>query len=354
MTEFILCPHCNSENQPGARFCANCGKSISAAPAPMPVVNQPASMQPARKSKAWMWVLGVIGICLVCVILVIALYFVGDKVGLDLPNPFATKTPTPTNTPTPTPTFTPTPTLGIGSTNLRVKDGMLELYVPAGSFMMGSTSGDTDEVPVHQVTLDAYWIDQTEVTVRMYRLCVDAGACAEPETTSSETHSSFFYNTAFDNYPVVYVTWYDASDYCFWAGARLPFEAEWEKAARGDKQITYPWGNEAPTNQHANFDNNLGDVDIVGSYPMGISPYGALDMAGNAYEWVFDFYSTTYYEGSPSFNPTGPATGERHTLRGASFDTAGTLLRAANRGSYPPGTTGNDDGFRCARDASLP
>ena len=324
------------------------------APRPIPVANQSAETQPAKKSKTWIWVLGIIAVCLVCVILVIGLYFVSDMVGLDLPNPFATKTPTPTNTPTSTPTFTPTPTLGIGSTNLRSKDGMLELYVPAGSFMMGSNDGDSDEVPVHQVTLDSYWIDQTEVTVRMYRTCVDAGVCAEPETTKSETHSSFFYNTAFDNYPVVYVTWYDAVDYCSWVDARLPTEAEWEKAARGDKENTYPWGNAAPTNQHANYDNNLGDVDIVGSYPMGISPYGALDMAGNAYEWVSDWYDPDYYEVSPSFNPTGPLTGERHTLRGASFDTSAKVIRAANRGSYPPDTTGNDDGFRCARDASMP
>ena len=350
MTENNLCPHCSSEVPVGVNFCASCGKSLSTAPsAPAPVY--PAATPPAAaKSKAWMWVVGVIGLCLVCVVLIGGIYVVGNLTGMDLPNPFATKTPTPTNTPTPTPTFTPTPTLGIGSTRMRIKDGMLEMYIPEGSFLMGSNSGDSDEKPVHLVTLDAYWIDQTEVTVGMYRACVDAGVCAEPEKTSSVTHSSYFYNNTYDDYPVVYVTWYDAIDYCSWVGGRLPTEAEWEKAARGDKQIKYPWGNASATNQHANYGDNLGDVDRVGSYPMGASPFGVMDMAGNAYEWVSDYYSSSYYGISPSFNPTGPSSGTRHTLRSASFNTSSTTIRAANRGSYAPGTTGDDDGFRCAGD----
>ena len=190
---------------------------------------------------------------------------------MDLPNPFASKTPTATITPTktPTPTITPTPTLGLGSTRIRSKDGMLEVYIPEGSFMMGSTSGDADEKPVHEVMLDAYWIDQTEVTVGMYRACVDAGVCAEPEQISSETRSSYFYNNTYDDYPVIYVTWYDAVDYCSWVGGRLPTEAEWEKAARGDQQIKYPWGNADATDQHANYGNNIGDVDRSRQLPDG-------------------------------------------------------------------------------------
>jgi formylglycine-generating enzyme required for sulfatase activity len=357
MTETNLCPHCSSEVPAGAKFCASCGNSLSSAPTPpsapsTPAPVYPASTPPAAKSKAWIWVVGVIGLCLVCVLLIAGIYAVGNLTGMDLPNPFATKTPTPTNTPTqtPTPTITPTPTLGIGSTRMRIKDGMLELYIPEGSFMMGSDSGDPDEKPVHQVTLDAYWIDQTEVTVGMYRACVDAGVCAEPEKTSSETHSSYFYSNTYDDYPVIYVTWFDADDYCSWVGGRLPTEAEWEKAARGDKQIKYPWGNATATNQYANYGNNIGDVDQVGSYPMGASPYGLLDMAGNAYEWVFDVYDSGYYDDSPSFNPTGPSSGTKHVLRGASFDTSSSTIRAANRGSYSATTTGNDDGFRCAGD----
>ncbi|MFC2028788.1 SUMF1/EgtB/PvdO family nonheme iron enzyme [Chloroflexota bacterium] len=353
MPETIICPHCSSENQAGASFCASCGNSLADAPAQVSD-SVPPAQQPDTKPRSWIWIVGVIAICLVCLVLTVVLYFTGDSIIARVSNLFATATPTPTNTPTPTPTFTPTPTLGIGSTNIRVKDGMLELYVPTGSFLMGSESGDSDESPVHQVTLDAFWIDQTEVTVRMYRECVDAGVCPEPQNTSSATHSNFFYNNAFDNYPVIEVTWYNAVDYCAWVGARLPTEAEWEKAARGDQQLKYPWGNTSPTNQHANFGDNLGDVDVVGSYPMGASPYGALDMAGNAYEWVSDFYSSSYYDESPSYNPTGPSSGSRHTLRSASFNTSSSTIRAANRGSYPPGTTGDDDGFRCARDASQP
>ena len=122
--------------------------------------------------------------------------------------------------------------LGIGST-ITGKDGMTLLYVPAGEFTMGSDRGRPDEKPVHKVILDAFWIDQTEVTNKMYALCVDAAVCEEPTDTSSSTHSSYYGNAEYDNYPVIYVDWNMAKTYCEWADRRLPTEAEWEKVARG-------------------------------------------------------------------------------------------------------------------------
>ena len=201
----------------------------------------------------------------------------GPLAGLatDTLTPTLTSTPTltltPTKTPVPTATFTPTP--GIGSTWARPADGMLMMFVPAGEFTMGSENGSTDESPIHTVTLDAYWIDQTEVTNQMYALCAQAGTCQPPEGTRSYTHSSYYGNPEYDNFPVIYVDWDMAKTYCEWAGARLPTEAEWEKAARGTDGRTYPWGEGLDCNK-ANYFGCVGDTIAVGSYDDGKSPYG--------------------------------------------------------------------------------
>ena len=151
-----------------------------------------------------------------------------------------------TETPQPTNTVIPTSTFGIGSTRISEKDGATLVYVPAGEFAMGSTDQDSlasnDEKPQHPVTLDAFWIDQTEVTNAMYTKCVNAGNCKPPINTDH------FINAGYANHPVVSVDWSQASAYCAWSERRLPTEAEWEKAARGTDGRIYPWGNEAPDN----------------------------------------------------------------------------------------------------------
>jgi len=238
--------------------------------------------------------------------------------------------------------------LSIGSTTTG-KDGMTLLYVPAGEFTMGNDV-NADEQPIHKVTLDAFWIDQTEVTNKQYAACVSAGKCVAPSNTNSATHSSYYGDSQFDNYPVIYVDWNKAKTYCEWAGRRLPTEAEWEKAARGTDGRTYPWGNDSPSNSLLNYNNAVGDTTAVGKYPSGKSIYGALDMAGNVWEWVNDWYGETYYQSSPSSNPLGPDTGQYRVLRGGAWNLNEVNVRSADRGNVTPDVIGGDVvGFRCSR-----
>ena len=264
--------------------------------------------------------------------------------------PVATQTPQLETTDTPSPTQTSivsVPTLGIGSTMISDKDGMTLLYVPAGEFTMGSENGRSDEKPVRKVTIDAFWIDQTEVTNAMYAKCVSAGSCKEQTNKSSSTHVSYYGNVEFDNYPVIYMDWYRAKTYCDWADRRLPTEAEWEKAARGENAFTYPWGNDVPNGNLLNYNSNTGDTTEVGKYPNGASPYGALDMAGNVWEWVNDWYDSAYYASSPTSDPLGPYSGDYLVYRGGSWSSYDMLVRSSNRGW----STGNlvSSGFRCSR-----
>ena len=246
----------------------------------------------------------------------------------------------------------PTPTAPFGS-EISPIDGMELVYVPAGEFEMGSDRQD-HERPIHTVTLDAFWIDRTEVTNGLYLQCVAAGACNEPENSTSDRRVSYYGNSAYINYPVIHVDWFRAEAYCQWAGRRLPTEAEWEKAARGADGRTYPWGEEASCNQ-ANFDTTwypsdcVGDTTRVGSYPPGVSPYGALDMAGNVWEWTADWYSSTYYDRSPSSNPSGPLFGTERVMRGGSWEHSSHVAYTANRTSgRPDHWFFTDVGFRCA------
>ena len=263
----------------------------------------------------------------------------------------STSTPVATDMPasTSTPTETAGPTLGIGSLSTRTKDGMPMVYVPEGPFTMGSTSGQPDEQPVHTVTLSAFWIDQTEVTNAQYAQCVQAGACQPPQNKSSSTRPSYYDNASFGEYPVIYVDWNQANSYCTWAGGRLPAEAEWEKAARGTDNRTYPWGDAIDMSYANYYNSNVGDTSQVGSYKSGKSIYGAYDMAGNVWEWVADWYDENYYKNSPSSNPQGPDSGSYRVLRGGSWDNIENLLRVSFRGGSAPGGRFDVIGFRCAR-----
>jgi formylglycine-generating enzyme required for sulfatase activity len=210
---------------------------------------------------------------------------------------------------------------------------------------MGSENGSSDEHPVHTIYLDDYWIYQTEVTNRMYALCVEAKICESPE-------SSEYGNDDSADHPVVTVSWYDAQTYCEWVGGRLPTEAEWEKAARGGlENMSYPWGNEAPVcdlgaENGAQFNDCNGESVPVGSFaPNG---YGLYDMAGNVWEWVADWYVSDYYQNSPLENPIGPEYGDFRVLRGGSSSYNYSSLRVAYRRNSSPAIAFYLSGFRCA------
>ena len=293
------------------------------------------------------------------------------------PLPAAAAAPTGTPTPAPTGTHTPSPTVTLFPTPTTQTDRIIDehgvemVLIPAGVFIMGSDTGLPDEQPVHAVYLDAFYIDLNETTNAEYRACVDAGVCqppdyidccASPGTQWYSLRPDYFYSPEYDNYPVTWLSWAKAATYCEWRGTRLPTEAEWEKAARGTDGRLYPWGNEQPTPELANFIWWEGDFDQrplyntapVGSYPAGASPYSVLDMAGNLYEWVQDLYDPTYYARSPYANPQGPTEeeGSWQIARGGSFWNKPDRLRIPNRNhTYLPPDVGHfDAGVRCAKD----
>ncbi|OGP59482.1 MAG: hypothetical protein A2V67_10775 [Deltaproteobacteria bacterium RBG_13_61_14] len=199
-----------------------------------------------------------------------------------------------------------------------------------------------NEEPAHRVSLDAFYIDKFEVTQGEYKECVRAGSCKDNKKYDGFTG---------DRQPVVGVTWNQAKAYCEWAGKRLPTEAEWEKAARGTDGRMYPWGNQKASCELANYDDcKMEKTWPVGTKPDGASPYGALDMAGNVWEWVADWYEENYYSHSPNKNPTGSASGSGRVLRGGSwFDYPGSL-HASNRVTGGPDLEYFYGGFRCSGD----
>jgi formylglycine-generating enzyme required for sulfatase activity/predicted Ser/Thr protein kinase len=233
---------------------------------------------------------------------------------------------------------------GTGQTWTSPIDGMTLVCVPAGEFSMGSETGDGDEKLVHTVYLDAFWIDQTEVTNAMFARFV-------AETGYQNAGSS---GGGDSTHPVTGVDWNNAAAYCEWAQRQLPNEAQWEKAARGTDGRIYPWGNQDPDCTLANSYNNaigkncVGSTTPIGSYPYGASPYGALDMAGNVWEWVDDWYQSDYYADSPERNPTGPTSGEDRVLRGGSWNYHWSSLRTSNRRGNNPDLRHDNFGFRCA------
>ncbi|MFL7791151.1 MAG: SUMF1/EgtB/PvdO family nonheme iron enzyme [Anaerolineae bacterium] len=236
-----------------------------------------------------------------------------------------------------------------GYIRTRRSDGMVMVYVPAGKFQMGSAEGSADEQSVHAVALDGFWIDRTEVTNGRYQQCVAARACELPKKSTSYTHESYYGNSAYYNYPVLHVDWYQAAAYCEWAGARLPTEAEWEYAARGPDGYIYPWGDSALDCTRANYWGEeygcVGDTSAAGSYPVGANWVGALDMAGNVWEWTADWYGE--YPSEWQENPAGPLFGGLRVLRGGSWSFDQDYARCSLRYWGFPSHSADDIGFRC-------
>ena len=240
-------------------------------------------------------------------------------------------------------------------------DGAELVFVPEGEFQMGveiirtmelclSFRDDclqedfTDEEPVHTVILSGFLIYRQEISNRMYRLCVDQGSCQPP------TFSDFYTNESYLNHPVVYVDWYEAADYCAWADGRLPTEAEWEKAARGDDQRFYPWGEDVNC-QKANYKGCFVEMtNPVDGLPDGASSFGVLNQAGNVSEWTADWYGPDYYSLSPNINPAGPDSGELKVIRGGSWKNLALGLRTTNRAANFPEIFSTGIGFRCVQD----
>ncbi len=268
-----------------------------------------------------------------------------------------TETAESSQTPTRTPTLSETPTfIGLAPVITDVS-GAEMLLVEAGAFLMGKDTSEADEKPAHIVSLDAYYIDKYEVTNAEYKVCVDTLECNLPKTTT------FYVDPNYSNHPVVFVSWENATEFCKWRDARLPTEAEWEKAARSANTYNYPWGNTFDGTA-LNFcdvecDNSWADKRArdyytttapIGLFSAGASAYDILDMAGNAAEWVADWYAEDYYANSPILNPLGPESGVYRVLRGGSWYDRKLDVRTFKRSQLRPNVAYNYTGFRCAVD----
>ncbi len=289
-----------------------------------------------------------------------------------------------TGVPTPEPTATATSTRALAAGDLRAIDrggaAVEQVFVPAGSFRMGTNGGKAEELPVHDVTVDAFWIDRTEVTNAQFEAFVRAtGLQTEAERAGGGhvyqgdswqllagadwRHPQGPGSAAEPSHPVVLVTWEEATGFCNWAGSRLPTEAEWEFAARGPQSLPFPWGLERDTRlfnscdvncpfewRNAAIDDGYAYTAPVGSYPGGASWVGALDMIGNVWEWVNDWYDENAYTETPRVNPAGPESGALRVIRGVAWVHEPGIHYAANRGRGFPMAAYNGFGFRCAGD----
>lgn len=346
-----------------------------------------------RRTFSWTWLASMIALGMVLLLGIVGIVLVAQEF-LPLRNPGPTGLAATRSTPTPlvvvrlthvaSETPSPTPLPQSSPTNLPATltdgRGVKMVLIPASPFIMGGDpdlgmeecelyringtcerSMFEDEQPLHTVTLGNYYMDLTEVTNAMYNLCVKAGICTLPSDLTSYTRSSYFGDPEYDNYPVIRVSWDQAAQYCKWRGGGLPTEAEWEKAARGTDGRRYPWGNHfediranfcdrnCPLSwANPEFDDGYGDTSPAGAYPLGASPYGLLDMTGNVWEWVADWYLDTFYQVSPLNNPLGPAFGDARGLRGGGWSYSAYYLHASFRGENTPENAATYAGFRCA------
>ena len=223
-----------------------------------------------------------------------------------------------------------------------------QVEVPEGAFTMGCDRGEDDPTcpadasPAHEVVLSGFWIDRLEVQVGDYGACIQAGGCTPPTTPGVPTDEA--------DLPVTSVSLEQADNYCAWRGKRLPTEAEWEKAARGTDGRAYPWGDTPADCTRARLPWCGDRVGPAGAYPRGASPYGALDMVGNAWELVADFYGDTYYAESPTNNPGGPDASGLHLARGASLMAGGDSARVTRRVPTVGDNASPLVGFRCVEE----
>ena len=244
----------------------------------------------------------------------------------------------------------------------RGRDNAPMVFVASGPFTMGSNEGLPNERPEHTVALDAFYIDKYEVTLNLYRRFLEAEKREAPQTWDDEAA------TTVGDRPAIGMTWESAALYCKWAGKRLPTEAEWEKAARGGDARRYPWGDMQPFVDIANYNRGIWVSEAItlvavtsglegmsvrhGLKEGGRSPFGVFHMAGNAAEWVADWYERDYYQKSPEKNPSGPASGEKRVLRGGSWADLPTALRVTARFSAEHDFEDRTTGFRCAMDTT--
>ncbi len=220
---------------------------------------------------------------------------------------------------------------------------MVLIRIPSGQYQMGSEDGDLDETPVHRVILSEYLIGKYEVTNAQFRAFCQATQHPDPpQSADGWGYANSFTDQRYDLHPVVDVSWEAARAYCKWAGLRLPTEAEWEFTAKGSDGRKYPWGNDPPDGTRANYGKLTGKGDYtrrVGSYPKGASPFGALDLSGNVWEWCADWYHGGYYGQCPVQDPCNEDLGSRtyRVVRGGAWYLKEGLLRASKRPGVGPG-----------------
>jgi formylglycine-generating enzyme required for sulfatase activity len=311
--------------------------------------------KPEQKTKKQIWNSRTIGVFIGLAVLVLAAVF-----GLPLLLSQPESTPEPTMTANePEPTFTPAPTFTAESASTTTgtpipaditdSNGVEMALVPKGEFTMGSDTGVTDEQPSHNVYLDAFYIDKYEVTNADYKSCVESNECGIPVAEGTD----YYADQTYADFPVIWVDWYMANTYCEWRGARLPTEAEWEKAARGTDERTYPWGEQLNPSlaNYCDNDNAGCEIVVVGRYERGKSQYGVYDMAGNVWEWVADWYWDGYYAslGADVENPQGPSSGTFRVIRGGSWLNGQQDVRSIRRYIHNPDDGTNLIGFRCAK-----
>jgi formylglycine-generating enzyme required for sulfatase activity len=231
---------------------------------------------------------------------------------------------------------------------VNTKDNSILIEIPAGKFEMGD--GSSNDCPQHTIYLDRYYVGVYTVTNRQYKQFVDETGHRPPDGADwgAPIWKGKSYPESYTDHPVVCVSWEDAVAYCRWAGGTLPTEAQWEKAARGPKGFTYPWGNDWDQNLCRNSNNKGSQTTCtVYEYPKGVSGYGCYNLSGNVLEWCSDWYGSDYYKNSPSKNPTGPDTGSLRVVRGGGwFHGDSEDFRAALRSDYDPSLRYGFRGFR--------